>query len=206
MNYALDAFIQYTARLSAVRLRENKRCGHYIAFRKIGAEWLRFDDVVVQHVQLQRTYNINLVIYRQQDRNAYISPLDLSQVPSLGRSVKLNRKSSNAQSVPPTEKSDSAVGRPSLITYEAGPLIRDTIESTMMKPEIPTCHQPGRASKDYVVYYGMGSQSSDEEDGMDRTHPDSEYIPDNPKGASILYISPEYFPNSGVWNECNHAF
>ena len=187
-----------------VRLHESKRCGHYIAFRKIEEQWLWFDDAVIHHVQLQRSYNVNLVIYRSQDRDAYISPLDLMQIPSLGRSVILNRKTPNAQSVAPSQKSSSTSGRPSLIMYEAGSSTRDTIDSAMMKPEMPTHQQPGRASKEYVVYYGVDSQSSDKENSIDKTHPNSEYIPDNPKGTYVLYISPEYFPNKCLCNNLKH--
>ena len=186
MHYALDSFIQYTARLLTVRLRESKWHGHYIAFRKMGDQWLRFDDAVVHRVQLQRNYNVNLVIYRHQDRDPYISPLDLTQIPSLGRSVILNRKTTSAQSVAPPDKSSPASSRPSLITYEAGPSTIEPVDSPMIKPKMPTHQQPGRASKEYVVYYGIDSKSSDEENSVDRTHPDSEYIPENPKGTYVV--------------------
>ena len=129
---------------------------------------------------------MNLVIYKCQDRDPYVSPLDLTQIPSLGRSVILNRKTANAQSVAPPDKLSPLSGRPSLITYEAGPSTMDPVDSPMMKPKMPTHQQPGRASKEYVVYYGIDSQSSDEENSVDRTHPDSEYIPENPKGTYVV--------------------
>ena len=187
-----------------MRLCKSKRRGHYITFRKIREQWLRFDDAVIHCVQLQRSYNVNLVIYRHQDRDAYVSPLDLTQIPSLGRSVILNRKTPSAQLVALSQKSSPTSGRPSLITYEAGPSTRDPIDSAMMKPEMPTHQQPGRASKEYVVYYGVDSQSSDKENSIDKTHPDSEYIPDNPKGTYLLYTSPEYFPNKCLCNDLKH--
>ena len=186
MNYTLDSFIQYTVHLSVVRLRENKRHGHYIAFRKIGGEWLHFDDAVVHRVQLQRTYNVNLVIYRWQDRDPYISPLDFMEVPALRKSVILNRKVTTSQSVPASDNAAGVSGRPSLLTYDAGTSTWDQIETPVMKPELPMHYQPQRASKDYIVYHGIDSQSSDEEDVMDRTHPDSEYIPDILKGNLML--------------------
>ena len=159
---------------------------------------------MVHRVQLQRSYNVNLVIYRHQDRDAYVSPLDLTQIPSLGRSVILNRKTPSAQSVAPSDKSSPASGRPSLIMYVAGPSTMDPVDSPMMKPEMPTHQQPGRTSKEYVVYYGVDSQSSDEENSVDKTHPDSEYIPENPKGTYVVYISPEYFHNKCLWNHLKH--
>ena len=133
-----------------------------------------------------------------------MSPLDLMQIPSLGRSVILNRKTPSAQSVALSQNSSPTSGRPSLITYEAGPSTRDPIDSAMMKPEMPTCQQPERASKEYVIYYGVDSQSSDKETSIDKTHPNSEYIPDNPKGTYLLYISLEYFPNKCLCNDLKH--
>ena len=141
---------------------------------------------MVHQVQLQRSYNVNLVIYRCQDRDPYISPLDLTQIPSLGRSVTLNRKTPSAQSVGPTDKPSPPSGRPSLIMYEAGPSTMDPVDSPMMKPKMPTHQQPSRASKEYVVYYGIDSQSSDEENSVDRTHPNSEYIPENLKRTYVV--------------------
>ena len=133
-----------------------------------------------------------------------MSPLDLTQIPSLGRSVILNRKTPSAQSVAPSQNSSPASGRPLLIIYDTGPSTRDPIDSAMMKPEMPTWQRPGRASKEYVVYYGVDSQSSDEENSIDKTHPNSEYIPDNPKGTYLLYISLEYFPNKRLCNDLKH--
>ena len=110
----------------------------------------------------------------------------MTQIPSLGRSVILNRKTPSAQSVAPPDKPSPPSGRPSLIMYEAGPSTMDPVDSPMMKPEMPTHQQPGRASKEYVVYYGIDSQSSDKENCVDRTHPNSEYIPENLKGTYVL--------------------
>ena len=107
-------------------------------------------------------------------------------MPSLSRSVILNRKTPSAQSVAPPDKLSPPSGRPSLITYEADPSTMDPVDRPMMKPEMPTHQQPGRASKEYVVYYGMDSQSSDEENCVDRTHPDSEYISENLKGTYVV--------------------
>ena len=80
----------------------------------------------------------------------------------------------------------------------------DPIDSAMMKPEMPTHQQPGRASKEYVVYYRVDSQSSEEENSVDKTHPNSEYIPENLKGTYVLYILPEYFPTKCVCNYFKH--
>ena len=137
-------------------------------------------------VQLQRTYNVNLVTYRWQDRDPYISPLDLMQVPALGKSVILNRKVTTSQLVLASDDAVGVSGRPSLLTYDAGPSTQGQIETPVMNPEMLMCQQPQRASKDYVVYYGVDSQSSNEEDVMDKTHPDSEYIPHILKGDLML--------------------
>ena len=78
--------------------------------------------------------------------DTYISPLNLSQVPALGKSVILNRKSTSSQSVPPSQNSDSAAGRPLLITYDARSSTRDPIVTPVLKPEMLTHQQPQRAS------------------------------------------------------------
>ena len=104
--------MQYTARLSAVRTRESKRRGHYIAFHQIEGVWYRFDDAVVHSVVLQPSYNVNIVIYKQGDQPDYHSPVDLSNVPRLCRSVILNRSNKKSASQQPAQEVGQELQRP----------------------------------------------------------------------------------------------
>ena len=174
--------MQYTARLSAVRTRESKRRGHYIAFRQIEGVWYRFDDAVVHSVVLQPSYNINIVIYKRGDQPDYHSPVDLSNVPRLCRSVILNRSNQKSASQQPAEEVGQELQRPPLITPDKN-TPSTSAQGIALTAEHPTRRQPKRGQKDYIVYYADDSQSSDEENIVDKTHSDSDYTPTKQRGT-----------------------
>ena len=65
-----------------------------------------------------------------------------------------------------------------------------------LKLEVPTRSQPNRGNKSYVLYYGIGSESSSDENIEDRTHSDSEYVQPKSRGkimqcTFVLNISRE---------------
>ena len=190
-NFSLDGFIQYVGRLpTRGRTHRNVR-GHYIGFRKIGPNWYRFDDGVVHRVDLQAHYNVNLVMYRHQDTPAFISGADLSSVPVLGKVTILNRKPKPFVPQPqdndiPDEVPENT--RPPLITKTDPEPKSAEKSSNTLKPERPQRHQPSRANKAYVLYYAPDSLSSSQEDIVDKTHSDSEYIPPNKKGMMVFNL------------------
>ena len=173
--------MQYTARLSAVRTWESKRRGHYIAFCQIQGVWYRFDDAIVHSVVLQPSYNVNIVIYKWGDQLDYHSAVDLSHVPRLGRSVILNRSNKKSPSEQAADQVAEEIQRPPLITPEKNTPSTST-QGIALTAEHPTRCQPKRGDKDYVIYYADDSQSSDEENIVDKTHSDSEYTPSKHRG------------------------
>ena len=156
---------------------------HYIAFHKIGDTWYRFDDGMVHKVTLMRAYSVNLVIYHMAEVPAYDPPMSLAAVPELGKSVILNRKKSETSQNVPTPSLQNP-GCPSLITSTetSSSDVGNSMASNGMRPERLTHMQPSRKNKDFVVYFGLDSQSLGEEAPLDRTHPDSDYVPDTNRG------------------------
>ena len=158
--------------------------GHYIAFRCIEDSWYRFDDSVVHKVDLNHSYSVNLVIYRRHDMPPYICAASLAGVKTLTRSVPLNRKPKPKV----TDNETSSSSRPPLITPDehTSPITRSATRS--MKVENPTQSQPNRGNKSYVIYYGIGSDSSSDENIEDKTHFDSEYVQPKSKGKIMQCI------------------
>ena len=206
-NFTLDGFIQYVGRLpTRGRTRKNVR-GHYIGFRKIGPNWYRFDDGVVHRIDLQPHYNVNLIMYRRYDTPAFISAADLSSIPVLGKVTVLNRKPKSVVSDPQEDLQQADLpesGRPPLITKSDPQPKSSQTSPKPLKPERPQRQQPSRGNKAYILYYTPDSLSSSEEDIVDKTHIDTDYIPPDQKGMLIfkfnyvnahnwLYIFAEYF-------------
>ena len=190
-NYVLDSFIHYVGRLPTTRTRDRSVRAHYIAFCKMGDTWYRFDDGVVHKVTLMHAYSVNLVIYHMAEVPPYDPPMSLAAVPELGRSVILNRKKSETlQNV--LTPSLQHPGLPSLITSTetTSSDVGNSMASNGMRPERLTRMQPSRRNKDFVVYFGLDSQSSGEEVPLDHTHPDSDYVPDTNRGLKCdVYTS-----------------
>ena len=165
--------------------------GHYIGFRKIGAQWFRFDDAVVHQVNLLQSYCINLAIYRRQDTPGYDMSTDLTIIPQLQKSIILNRRNSQSNNFTEDPNSSNSI-KPPLISPNNSdlPADPDPPKTPVIKLEKPTCSQPYRSKKKYVVYYGMDSQSSSDEGKPDRTHPDEEYVPPSAKGTKWRQMFP----------------
>ena len=186
-HFKLDFFIQYVGHLpslpSSSRRGHSSVRGHYIGFRKIGAQWFKFDDAVVHRITLLHSYCINLTIYRRLDTPGYDTSTDLTIIPKLQKSVILNRHNSQSNNVTEDPKSSNS-GKlpvisgndPDLDPHPQPP------KTPAIRPEWPTCSQPYRSKKEYIVYYGMDSQSSSNEAKPDRIHPDEEYVPPSNKG------------------------
>ena len=190
-NYVLDSFIQYVGRLPTTRTRDRSVRAHYIAFCKMGDTWYRFDDGVVHRINLMCAYSVNLVIYHMAEVPPYDPPMSLAAVPELGKSVILNWKKSETPQNAPTPSLQNPV-RPSLITptQTTGSDVGNSMASNAMRPERPTRMQPSQRNKDFVVYFGLDSQSFGEEAPPDRTHPDSDYVPDTNRGLKCdVYTS-----------------
>ena len=190
-NYVLDSFTQYVGRLPTTRTRDRSVRAHYVAFRKMGDTWYRFDDGVVHRINLMRAYSVNLVIYRMAQVPAYDLPMSLAAVPELGKSVILNCKPSETPQNAPTPSVQNPI-RPSLITptERRSSDVGNSMPSNAMRPERPTRIQLSWRNKDFVVYFGLDSQSSGDEAPPDRTHPDSDYVPDTNRGLkSDVYTS-----------------
>ena len=149
-DYQFDSFIQYVGWLPTGCTCDRSLHAYYIAFQKMGDEWLRFDDGVVHKVQLTRAYSVNLVTYQLATAAAYVPPMNLDAVPQLGKSVILNRKNSKQSPSSPkggdpqeTPNSKSISGPPPLITPSS--LTSDQGEPStdpILKPEVPTRRQP----------------------------------------------------------------
>lgn len=188
VNFTLDSFIQYVGRLPTSRTRSRNVRGHYIGFRRINDNWYRFDDAVVHQINRQNSYSVNLVIYRRQDVPQFISGSDLSCIHVLGPVTILNRKSAtaNVKDSMSKDNEDNVNGserlKPPLITPSKESPKESTKYSTPLKPEHPDRVQPSRGNKDFVIYYAYDSLSSSDEEPVDRTHTDHEYIPPRNKG------------------------
>ena len=177
----MDCFIQYVARLRQSRTSCSSVQGHYIAFRHIEDSWYRFDDSVVHKVDLNRSYSVNLVIYRKHDMLPYICAASLAGVKTLSRSVPLNQKPKPKVS----EDKTSSSSRPPLIMPDECTSLKRSSASGSLKLEVPTRSQPNRGNKSYIVYYGIGSDSSSDENIEDKTHSDSEYVQPKSRGKTM---------------------
>ena len=116
------------------------------------------------------------------DQPDYHSPNDLSEVPRLGMTIILNRNNKVSESEKALQELGKELQRPPLIMPEEAREGTST-DPTPLTAEHPTRQQPRRSQKEYVVYYVDDSQSSDEENLIDKTHSDSEYMPTKGKGT-----------------------
>ena len=146
-HFELDSFIQYVSHLpflpSSFRRGRSSVRGHYIGFRKIGAQWFRFDDAVVHRVTLLHSYCINLTIYRRRDTPGYDTSTDLTIIPELQKSVILNRCNSQSNNVTEDPKSSNS-SKPPVISGndpDLGPHPQPP-KTPAIKPERPTHSQP----------------------------------------------------------------
>ena len=209
-DYQLDSFIQYVGRLPTTCTHDRSVRAHYISFRHMGDASYHFDDGVVHKVNLARAYLVNLVMYRLSTVHAYEPPMSLENIPELGKSVILNRKkSTNGQDVQSGSNKNLCSG--GFMNSGPPPLIRPdssqpnvnctSTDNQSLHPERPTRTQPSRRNKDFVVYFDADSQSSAEEAPPDKTHPDTDYVPESNRGTVPIKHFPRIFYfNTNIWD------
>ena len=67
IRYVVDSWVEFVTRRKALSTRESKETGHYICYKYVNGILLRFDDALVNRVDLLYQYNINLIMYRRYD-------------------------------------------------------------------------------------------------------------------------------------------
>ena len=95
IQYVVDSWIEYIIRIKAVLTHESKESGHYICYKYIDGTLLRFDDTLVNLVDILPQYKINLIVYRRYDIDPYEWNIDLgflTHLNQLGYSLRRPRK------------------------------------------------------------------------------------------------------------------
>ena len=80
MRYKVDSWVEFVSRRKAVTTQESKETGHYICYKYVNGILLRFDDALVNRVDMLSQYHINLILYRCYDIDAYKWEIDLGFV------------------------------------------------------------------------------------------------------------------------------
>ena len=82
-------------KVKAISTRESKEVGHYICYKFVNGTLLRFDDALVNRVDMKERYKINLIVYRRYDIDAYEWMMDLgflTHMETLGYSLRRPRR------------------------------------------------------------------------------------------------------------------
>ena len=87
MRYVVDSWVEFVSRRKAVTTRESKETGHYICYKYVNGILLRFDEALVNRVDMLSQYHINLILYRHYDIDAYKWEIDLGFVAHLNQQV-----------------------------------------------------------------------------------------------------------------------
>ena len=85
MRYEVDSWVEFVSRRKAVTTRESKETGHYICYKYVNGILLRFDDALVNRVDMLSQYHINLILYRRYDIDEYKWEIDLGFVAHLNQ-------------------------------------------------------------------------------------------------------------------------
>ena len=80
IRYIVDSWVEFVTRRKALTTRESKETGHYICYKYVNGILLRFDDVLVNRVDLLYQYNINLIMYRRYDIDTHKWEIELGFV------------------------------------------------------------------------------------------------------------------------------
>ena len=91
LRYVVDSWIKYIIKVKAVSTRESKETGHYICYKFVDGNLLRFDDTLVNRVEMQEQYKINLIVYQRYDVDAFPWNIDigfLTHLNELGYSLR----------------------------------------------------------------------------------------------------------------------
>ena len=70
-------------RRKALTTHDSKETGHYICYKYVNGILLRFDDALVNRVDLLYQYNINLIMYRRYDIDAHKWEIELGFIEHL---------------------------------------------------------------------------------------------------------------------------
>ena len=85
IRYVVDSWVEFVTRRKALTSRESKETGHYICYKYVNGILLRFDDALVNRVDLLYQYNINLIMYRRYDIDAHKWDIELGFVQHLNQ-------------------------------------------------------------------------------------------------------------------------
>ena len=85
IRYVVDSWVEFVTRRKALTSRESKETGHYICYKYVNGILLRFDDALVNRVDLLYQYNINLIMYRRYDIDAHKWDIELGFVEHLNQ-------------------------------------------------------------------------------------------------------------------------
>ena len=85
MRYVVDSWVEFISCRKAVTTLESKETGHYICYKYVNGILLRFNDALVNRVDMLSQYHINLILYRHYDIDAYKWEIDLGFVAHLNQ-------------------------------------------------------------------------------------------------------------------------
>ena len=85
IRYVVDSWVEFVTCRKALTSRESKETGHYICYKYVNGILLRFDDALVNRVDLLYQYNINLIMYRRYDIDAHKWDIELGFVEHLNQ-------------------------------------------------------------------------------------------------------------------------
>ena len=85
IRYVVDSWVEFVNRRKTLTTRESKETGHYICYKYVNGILLRFDDVLVNRVDLLYQYYINLIMYRRYDIDAHKWEIDLGFIEHLNQ-------------------------------------------------------------------------------------------------------------------------
>ena len=83
IRYVVDSWVEFVTHRKALTTCESKETGHYICYKYVNGILLRFDDALVNRVDLLYQYNINLIMYRWYDIDAHKWEIELGFVEHL---------------------------------------------------------------------------------------------------------------------------
>ena len=85
IRYIVDSWVEFVSRRKAVTNHESKETGHYICYKYVNGILLRFDDALVNQVDMLSQYHINLILYRRYDIDPHKWEIDLGFVAHLNQ-------------------------------------------------------------------------------------------------------------------------
>ena len=85
IRYVVDSWVEFVTHRKALSTRESKETGHYICYKYVNGILLRFDDALVNRVDLLYQYNINLIMYRRYEIDAHKWEIELGFVEHLNQ-------------------------------------------------------------------------------------------------------------------------